>query len=73
VLLISPSGAEVVLHDRSGYSRHDIKRTYSTTTDEPILDLLGSEIQGNWKLKVIDTYPEDVGTLNSWGINCVYE
>ncbi len=73
VLLVSPSGAEVVLHDRSGRSRNDIKKVYSTTTDEPMLALLGSEIQGTWRLKVVDTYSRDIGTLNSWGVHCVYE
>jgi subtilisin-like proprotein convertase family protein len=73
VLLVSPSGTEVVLHDRSGRSRHDIKKIYSTTTDEPMLALLGSEIQGIWKLKVVYTYSRDIGTLNTWGIHCVYE
>ncbi|MCK4838132.1 MAG: M4 family metallopeptidase, partial [Desulfobulbaceae bacterium] len=73
VLLVSPSGTEVVLHDRSGRSRHDINKIYSTTTDEPMSVLLGSEIQGIWQLKVVDTYSRDIGTLNSWGIHCVYE
>ena len=73
VLLVPPSDTEVVLHDRLGRSRRDIKRTYSTTTDEPMLALLGLEIQGNWRLKVVDTYSRDTGTLNSWGIHCVYE
>jgi len=73
VVLISPSGIEVVLHDRSGRSRHDIKMTYSTTTDESMLALLDSEIQGSWQVKVVDTYSRDTGTLNSWGIHCVYE
>jgi subtilisin-like proprotein convertase family protein len=73
VLLVSPSGAEVILHDRSGRSRHDIKKIYSTTTDEPMLALLNSEIQGTWRLNVVDTYSRDIGTLNSWSIHCVYE
>ena len=73
VLLVSPSVNEVVLHDRSGRSRNDIKKTYSTTTEDPMLALLVSEIQGTWRLKVVDTYSRDVGTLNSWGIHCVYE
>ena len=73
VLLVSPSGAEVVLHDQSGRSRHDIKMVYSTTTDNFMLVLPGSEIQGIWRLKVVDTYSRDTGTLNSWGIHCVYE
>ena len=73
VLLVSPSGAEVVLHDRSGRSRHDINKIYSTTTDETMSVLLGSEIQGIWQLKVVDTYSRDIGMFNSWGIHCVYE
>ena len=73
VLLVSPSGAEIVLHDRSGRSRHDIKTIKSTTTDEPMLALLGSEIHGTWRLKAVDTYSRDIGTLNAWGIHCVYE
>ncbi len=72
VLLVSPSGIEITLHDQTGRSRNDIKKVY-TTTDEPMLALLGSEIQGVWKLKVVDTYSKDTGTLNSWGIHCVYE
>lgn len=48
VLLVSPSGVEVTLHDRSGRSRNDIKRTYSTTTDEVMLALIGTDIQGDW-------------------------
>ena len=73
VLLVSPSGIEVVLHDKSGRSRHDIKMTYSTTTDEAMLALLSLEVKGIWRLKVVDTYSRDIGTLNSWGIHCVYE
>jgi len=73
VLLVSPSGTEIVLHDKSGRSRHDIKMTYSTTTDEVMLALLSSEVHGIWRLKVVDTYSRDIGTLNSWGIHCVYE
>lgn len=73
VLLGSPSGAEIVLHDRSGRSRHNIKMTYSTSKDEAMLVLSGTEIQGSWRLKVFDAASRDTGTINSWGIHCVYE
>lgn len=73
VTLVSPAGAEVILHDRSGRSRHNIKTTYSTTTDDAMSALPGTEIQGGWRLKVVDTYSRDIGTLNAWGIHCVYE
>jgi len=73
VLLISPSGKEVALHDRTGRSRHDIQTTYSTATDEAMLALVNEDVKGNWRLKVVDTYAEDIGTLNNWGLQCVYE
>lgn len=73
VTLVSPSGIKVDLHNRSGRSRHDIKVTYSTATDEAMLGFINSEIQGNWQLKVVDNVSRDTGTLNSWGINCLYE
>ena len=73
VTLDSPAGAEIILHDRSGRSRHDIKTTYRTTADDSMSALPGTEIQGGWRLNVVDTYSRDIGTLNSWGIHCVYE
>lgn len=73
VVLVSPSGVAVVLHDRTGRSRHDIKMTYSTSVDETLLALLGTEIMGSWRLHVSDSASRDTGTLNAWGIDCVYE
>ena len=32
-----------------------------------------AEIQGNWRLKVVDTYSRDIGMLKMWGIQYVYE
>lgn len=73
VVLISPSGVEVVLHDQTGRSRHDIKMTYSSSVDEAMLALIGTEIKGSWRLHVSDSASRDTGTLNTWGIDCVYE
>ena len=73
VILVVPSGSEIVLHDKSGRSRHDIKKTYGTTDDQALATLLESELQGDWRLRVIDSYARDIGRLNGWGINCVYE
>lgn len=73
VVLTSPSGVEVVLHDRTGSSRHDIKMTYSSSVDEALLALIGTEIKGGWRLHVNDSASSDTGTLNAWGIDCVYE
>lgn len=73
VVLVSPSGVEVVLHDRSGRSRHDIKMTYNSSVDEALLALIGTQIKGSWRLNVTDNVSRDIGTLNTWGLNCVYE
>ena len=73
VVLVSPSGVDIMLHDKSGRSRKNINQTYSTVTDERMQALVETEINGAWRLRVIDTYARDVGRLNSWGLNCVYE
>lgn len=71
--LALPSGKEVILHNNSGGSRHDIKKTYSTKSDSLMQPLIGEQIKGVWKLKVIDTAEADEGTLNLWKIHCAYE
>lgn len=73
VILTSPAGNEIVLHNRSGRSRNDIKRIYSTSTDNLLLALLNTDIQGSWLLNVVDNASKDTGSLNAWGIDCVYE
>lgn len=72
VTLVSPSGTEVVLHNRSGSSRDDISTIFSTTSNEEIRQLVGEKIQGNWLLKVADEYEEDVGMLRKWGLLLTY-
>jgi len=66
-------GDEVILHNRTGYSRDDIKKTYSTKSDETMQFIIGKEIKGDWRLKIKDLASEDVGTLNSWSIEVTYE
>ncbi len=73
VVLVLPSGTEIVLHDRSGYSRKDIKKVFSTESDALLQVLAGREIQGTWKLKVTDLALRDTGKLNSWGLEILYE
>jgi subtilisin-like proprotein convertase family protein/uncharacterized membrane protein YgcG len=36
---------------------------------EPLSGLLGTEQQGNWKLRVSDEAGSDEGTLNAWGLD----
>jgi subtilisin-like proprotein convertase family protein len=60
VKLTSPSGTEVILHNRTGGSANDIYRTY-----EPA-EFRDEEGQGNWTLLVSDNAYLDLGTLDSW-------
>ena len=54
VILVLPLGDEVILHDRKGYSRKEIKKTYSTRSDENLRFLVNKEMMSVWKLKVLD-------------------
>src|SRR5690606_7777413 len=57
VTLISPSGTETVLHDRTGSSRDHIDRTYD------IPDVVGERAAGIWRLRVVDYATRDFGIL----------
>ncbi len=72
VLLVSPSGAEILLHDRTGRSRNDIRKTFSTSSHAAMGLLVGEPVQGDWHLKVSDAAAKDVGVLHSWGFVLTY-
>lgn len=66
--VISPSGTQVVLHNRNGGSADNIKSTYDVTTTPGLSALMGESIQGDWVLWVQDVAPADRGTLNRWDL-----
>lgn len=70
--LISPSGEEIYLHDRTGNVTDDIITTYPTSTIPAqttcVLIPISSSL-GDWKLNVSDNGAADVGTFNSWSIS----
>ena len=68
VSLLSPSGSEVVLHDRTGHSDDNLVRTYTAATTPKLADLVGEAAGGSWRLKVADREAEDVGKLNAWSV-----
>jgi subtilisin-like proprotein convertase family protein len=37
--------------------------------EQPLSDLIGTQQQGNWKLRVSDESGADEGTLNAWGLD----
>jgi hypothetical protein len=50
----------VVLHDRTGGYLDDLNETYTVTAFD------GTDMSGEWRLKVEDRAAYDVGTLNGW-------
>ena len=72
VVLISPSGEETVLHNNTGNSRHDLKKTYSSRTDDILRPLIGTATKGRWTLKVADSADKDIGNLNMWKLAVKY-
>lgn len=72
VELIAPTGHSVFIHDRTGGSSDDIKRTYDRSSLPALDTLMQLEIQGEWKLHVKDLEGMDEGKLNAWSLKLTY-
>ena len=71
VSLQSPTGTRVLLHNRSGGSTKNLRRSY-TQVDTPALGaFLGEAAAGDWLLQVADRARADVGTFNRWSLKLV--
>jgi subtilisin-like proprotein convertase family protein len=66
VALTSPSGSQVLLHDRSGASNNDLVASYSSTDHQGINSLIGEPAAGDWTLHLADLAAADVGRLRHW-------
>lgn len=73
VTLVSPTGASVALHQRTGGANDNIIRTYTMATTAGLQSLRGATIAGAWRLKVVDLEAIDIGKLNRWGLRIVRE
>jgi subtilisin-like proprotein convertase family protein len=56
------------LHDHAGGSSDNLVRTFTPTNTPALGTLVGQEVSGTWRLKVVDSEAQDVGKLNSWGV-----
>ncbi len=72
VELAAPGGELVVLHNRSGEFRNDLKLIYDRSLVASLDLLTGVDINGDWTLRIRDLEGADTGTLNSWGITLLY-
>ncbi|HDS09336.1 MAG TPA: hypothetical protein ENN73_03825, partial [Firmicutes bacterium] len=76
VVLTSPTGKAVTLHNRGGGSADNIIGWYPSdlTPSGPgaLNDFTGEPSAGAWKLKVDDNYSQDTGTLDGWTLKIIY-
>jgi subtilisin-like proprotein convertase family protein len=64
--LVTPDGTSVALHNNSGGSTDNLKKTYSSLEAPALRTLDGKSARGVWKLRVADTARLDIGRINSW-------
>jgi subtilisin-like proprotein convertase family protein len=69
VVLRSPSGREVTLHNRAGGPSDNLLRTYDASTAPDLASLVGESTAGRWTLRVSDLAGRDVGKLNRWELH----
>jgi len=66
VSLLSPSGTQVILHNRNGVGQNDLQQVFDAVTTPSLHTLTGENVNGNWTLQVEDLAAVDLGILNSW-------
>lgn len=66
IWLIGPDNTNILLHNRSGSSADNIKRTYDPHVLSTINIFRNKMMEGEWKLVIQDLAEHDTGVLNSW-------
>ena len=71
VKLVAPNGTEVKLHARGGRGQHDLVGVYGVDlrSVDDLKKLVGTEVKGDWQLKVVDLAGQDTGTVAEWGLD----
>ncbi len=72
VNLVSPAGAAIPLHEKSGGSADRLYKTYGSESHAALASLLESDAKGTWKLTVGDYAGGDTGTLDGWNLGIRY-
>jgi subtilisin family serine protease len=71
VSVIPPSNlgvASVILHNRAGGGKDNLKETYDTVKAPGLVALVGKSPKGTWTLEVADKAKEDVGKIRGFSI-----
>ena len=66
VVLVSPAGTAVTLHERKGGQDDSIVATFTEATTPALTALVGQARAGTWRLRVSDHEGQDVGKLRRW-------
>ncbi len=66
MVLTSPAGKAITLHDRIGGTGKSINKTYSA---QDLQAMNGEKAKGKWTMKISDTMPRDSGRIVSWKLN----
>ncbi|MFY9943949.1 MAG: proprotein convertase P-domain-containing protein [Desulfobacterales bacterium] len=66
VSLGAPQGAPVVLHNRAGAGKRNLRETYDMGRLPSLAALKGVSVAGEWTLEVADLADQDEGTLLGW-------
>lgn len=64
--LLAPDGTAVTLHNHQGGSADDLQRVYAVADVPELAALEGKNVQGTWRLRVVDTWFFDQGELRAW-------
>ncbi|OED37641.1 hypothetical protein AB833_22840 [Chromatiales bacterium (ex Bugula neritina AB1)] len=73
VSLIPPGGDAIILHDREGSGKNDIKRSYDAGIIPELSALAGTPVTGDWKLEVTDHAFRDQGFIREFTLELVFE
>ena len=69
ITLFSPTGTDVVLHDRNGGNSDDLITTFDINNTPGLNSLKGQSAEGAWALLIQDMAAVDTGTLNRWSLD----
>lgn len=73
IQLIAPDGTAAMLKERQQDSSDDVHMIVSPNDNAALRGLVNKEIQGPWRLAIVDHWQEDRGRLDYWSLTLEYE
>ncbi len=72
IILVAPWGDEFVLQDRTGGMTDNLIAIYGTDTIPTMRGLINKDGVGTWTLVITDSAQLDIGKLNKWSLEVIY-